>query len=250
MTIKQKDGIIYCIHGNSSSSRIFDSLKNDKTIKQKVIANDLPGHGKNQYGFEEANFTIESYRKLLLEEINSLDDNILLVGNSLGGHLAIEIANDIKNLKGLVIMGAPPVKQPINFDEAWISIPALNTFFTKNPTENEIQSAFSVAVHNFHKIPDLVDDFTMTNPEVRMIIANDIMQNKLKDEYKLFTTAKFPKYIISGKQDPTVNRKYLQECINNSENCKIIDIDDCGHYPIDCEDEFKEIIKKISKTVF
>lgn len=98
-------GTIVCIHGNSSSSKVFYSLLNSEEISQTIIAVDLPGHGTavNEKLPKEKLFSF--YKKELVNFINRIEDDIILIGNSLGGHLAVEIAKDISSLKGLVIMG-------------------------------------------------------------------------------------------------------------------------------------------------
>ncbi len=97
------------------------------------VAVDLPGHGSSVKGYDnEADFYMHSYCKVLLKLIASIDDDILLVGNSLGGHIAIEIAEDIKRLKGLVIFATPPVKKPLNLEDAFLPIVEFQTLFFFN----------------------------------------------------------------------------------------------------------------------
>ena len=250
MNEKYKNGVICCIHGNSSSSRIFKSLVESKYIKQAVIAFDLPGHGINNNVLDESNFTFSSYKKYLLEQLSMIDKNILLFGNSLGGHLSIEIAHEIKNLKGLVIMGTPPVKHPLNFQDAWISNEDLNTFLSEHPTDELIEKAASIAVYNQTLSKIVVEDFKNTVPSVRKVCASEIMSGKLENEYKLFIELDKPKFIIAGNNDPSVNKNYLNECQANSINeCKIYDVDKCGHYPIDAPDTIGKIISNIADEV-
>lgn len=245
-----KNGVICCIHGNSSSSRIFNSLKESKYLKQAVIAFDLPGHGKNNNVLDENKFTFSSYREFLIEQLSTINDNILLFGNSLGGHLAIEIAHEIKNLKGLVIMGTPPVKQPLNFQEAWIANEELNTFLTEHPADELIEKAASVTVFDQTLSMMVADDFRNTVPAVRKVCASEIMSGKMGNEYKLFTELDKPKFIIAGSEDPSVNKDYLRECQAHSINeCKIFNVEQCGHYPIDASDTIGKIISEIANKV-
>lgn len=246
-------GTILCIHGNSSSAKVYQELLESDEVLNTKISVDLNGHGNNQnsdYNLED--FSVESYKKFLIKEISKIDDDILLIGNSLGGHLAIEIANEINNLKGLVIMGTPPLKKPINFENAFLPVEALSTFLTELPKEKEIKYAFDVVLEDKSKSSSMISDFKIANPLVRKATAIDLMENKLLDQFKIFTELNIPKYIIAGDSDISVNREYLEIVKNNcSESCLIIDIENCGHYPsVDQPTEFIKIIKEISKNVF
>ena len=246
-------GTIVCVHGNSSSSLVFKSILNSGIIKQTKIMIDLPGHGDSVEEYKNhTNFSISFYKEKLINYINTLDDDILLLGNSLGGHLSIEISKEIKNLKGLVIFGTPPVKKPINFEEAFLPVSALQTFLTEKPTEEAILEAANIAVHNKESVISIVSDFKRTNSLVRKKVAEDILGNNLGDEFKIFTEFEIPKFIIAGDQDPSVNKEYLEKVTKNCEsNCELIVFENCGHYPsLEKPDEFIEKIINITSKVF
>lgn len=96
---KHSKGTIVFIHGNSSSSEIFKATIESELIPYNKIAINLLSHGNNQPENlnQEEHFSIASYKKDVLKQIGHLEDAVLLVGNSLGGHVAIEIASQIKN---------------------------------------------------------------------------------------------------------------------------------------------------------
>lgn len=96
---------LFFIHGNSSSSKVFQHIIDDVSITYSKVAVDLPGHGANTAGFLETDFTIAKYKSFLLEELEKITGDVILIGNSLGGHLALEIASKVKNLKGMVLFG-------------------------------------------------------------------------------------------------------------------------------------------------
>jgi pimeloyl-ACP methyl ester carboxylesterase len=251
--IGAKKGTIVFLHGNSSSNKVFESILNSSEIKQTMIAYDLPGHGESvEEHKNHQDFSYRFYKDALIKNINSIQGAVLLVGNSMGGHLAIEISKQIKNLKGLVIFGAPPVKKPINFEEAFMPVEALQTFFTEKPTDEAIEAAVNIAVYNKECITTIVNDFTKANPLVRKGIYDDIFGNNFEDEYTIFTTLEVPKYIIMGDVDPSVNPEYLKSVKNESEdNCTLIPFENCGHYPsLEKPDEFIETMSFITSKVF
>lgn len=248
-----KRGTIFCIHGNSSSAKVFDELLSSDKVLNSKIAIDLKGHGNNQSEKQKLeDFSIQSHKEYILKQLSEIDDDILLIGNSLGGHIAIEIADKIKNLKGIIIMGTPPVKKPINFEEAFIPVDALSTFLTENPSEKGINQALNVAIFNKSKIENSISDFKKANPLVRKATRTDITEGKFKNQFSLFTKLNLPKYIIAGDSDPSVNREYLKYVKDNCQNvCEIFDISNCGHFPsIDNPTEFIKIVKKTATKVF
>lgn len=250
--IGKKAGTIIYIHGNSSSSQVFLRTINSIKIEYTQIAIDLPGHGKSQKHYCESYYSLNRYSEVLTTRINEIEDDILLVGNSLGGHLAMEIASGIKRLKGLVIFGAPPVKKPINFSDAFLQCEALNCFLTENPEVEDIKFATETAVFDNTFAELLINDFKNTDPKVRLALAKDLMDNNWSDQKEIFISLPVPKFIFKGSHDPSVNPVYLEKIIaETNDQSSIIDFKNCGHFAsIEQEDRFIESIASISKSVF
>tara|TARA_B100000809_G_scaffold266760_2_gene331306 strand:- start:40930 stop:41676 length:747 start_codon:yes stop_codon:yes gene_type:complete len=247
-----ENGTIIFIHGNSSSSSVFRDVIEDETIKYTKLAIDLPGHGDNQKSYSGEDFSIPRLCNYLLEIIATIEGDILLVGNSLGGHLAIEIAPEILNLKGLVIFGTPPMKNPLNLEEGFLSIPEFATFLTESPSDEEIKNAVAVCTHEATHRELLLGDFKNSNGAVRSALAKDILESNFRDEYKIFTTLNLPKFIISSQYDPTINPQYLELVKDNCNgNCEIIYFNNSGHYPsIEKPQEFSSAIHQICTQIF
>jgi pimeloyl-ACP methyl ester carboxylesterase len=245
-------GTIIFIHGNSSSSKVFGAILRDDSIIQTKIAIDLPGHGENNNGYIDDDFSVPSICNYLIEKINLIDDDILLVGNSLGGHFAIEIAPEIKRLKGLVIHGTPPLKKPINMDEGYVSIPEFSTFLTENPSDKDIRAIMDIIIHKEDVRDVLINEFKKADNRVRTALVKDITANNFTDEFVIFTNLKTPRYIIIGEHDVSVNTDYLLYVKDNCKGkCESFTLKNCGHYhSIEKPKEFAAIIKKIADDIF
>ena len=75
-------GTILCIHGNSSSSKVFEDLFHSNQSNQSIVIVDLPGHGDNQNTSDEPhNFSFQALKHFLLDAISQIDDDVLLIGN-------------------------------------------------------------------------------------------------------------------------------------------------------------------------
>jgi pimeloyl-ACP methyl ester carboxylesterase len=252
--VKGKDkGSIVFIHGNSSSSYVFNEVLKSELISQTKIVIDLPGHGKSSNEYEnDEDFFMCSYSEKLIKLINTLDDNIFLVGNSLGGHIAIEIAPHINKLMGLLIFGAPPLKKPLNLEEAFVFIPELQKYFIENVSEIEMKEAVEVMLFNKQCSSVMIEDFKKANPKVRKAIAIDIAEDKFLNQFKIFIDLSIPKYIIAGTHDPSVNLEYLKLVVNKSSSySELIMFQNCGHYPsLEKPKEFNKTLERIIKEVF
>ncbi|PQJ32290.1 hypothetical protein BST92_10290 [Nonlabens arenilitoris] len=242
------ENIIVLLHGNSSSSKVFKDLK----LNNSVLIPTLSGHEINENPDDNTDFSLSFYKQKLLSLINSYGKPILLAGNSLGGHIAMEIAHQIKELKGLIIFSAPPVKKPINFEEAFLPVEALQTFLKENSTDEEIVSAASVTVYEQKFTEQIVNDFKNSNPKVRSATAEDLFNGNWSDQHKSFINLKCPKVIVSGSNDPSVNKEYLKKVVQeSSHNTSYIELENCGHYPtLELPEEMSTIINQLARDVF
>ena len=109
---------IVLVHGNSASSKAF-ARQLDGTLGRtyRVIAYDLPGHGKSDDAADPAKtYTMPGYARVLREVAAQLGaDDAVFVGWSLGGHIVLEAAPDLPDAKGFAIFGTPPTSFPSAF---------------------------------------------------------------------------------------------------------------------------------------
>ncbi|WP_298764252.1 alpha/beta hydrolase [uncultured Polaribacter sp.] len=128
----------------------------------------------------------------------------------------------------------------------------MQTFLTEQPSLKEVETAAEIAVFNNKNAVNIVTDFKQTNPIVRKCIAEDILGDKLSNEFEIFTKLNIPKFIIVGDADASVNSNYLEHVLNNSENyCEIFRFKNCGHYAsLEKPNEFLLKLQRIAKKVF
>ena len=98
------------IHGNSSCKEVFEQQFNTPLLSNyRHIALDLPGHGDSPPAADPKHYCVGDYARLLREFLDSLSiDNAVLIGWSLGGHVALEAAAQGLDCAGIVISGTPP----------------------------------------------------------------------------------------------------------------------------------------------
>lgn len=245
-----RKGTIVFIHGNSASSESFKPVFDDDEICYDLLAFDLIGCGNSPHYDNMEEYSYSSFMNQSLNIINEVDGPILLVGHSLGGHIAIEIANSISNLVGVLIFGAPPIKIPLNFEEAFTPTEFMPAYYMEYPGEEMIHKLFISILFNKDPFPLLVKDFKRSDPKLRTGLATAIQVPKdLNDEVEILTNLTCKKYIIITN-DVNINISYvLRE--NAKMNCKIYEIPLSGHFPtLEAPVEFNRILKEIAEEVF
>ncbi len=123
--------------GSSQSWRgVIDALENDFYC----LAPDLRGFGKSQDG---ASFEIEDYAQDIIDLTDALDvEGYILIGHSMGGKIALEIAaRKPEGLRSLVLFApSPPTPEPMAEEERE---KLLTTHGTKNAAEETIVNGVS-----------------------------------------------------------------------------------------------------------
>lgn len=242
---------IVLIHGNSSSEKTFDEVKKYINKEYSITTFDLPGHGNsiNTCNIEEFHF--KKYLDEVLSVINELEGEIIIYGNSLGGHIAIEIAPEIYNLRGIIIAGTPPLKHPLNLAEGFNLVDALLVYFEENPLDNRVINALDDLITNKSCITQMFDDFSRTNPLVRLALAKNIeSENVFQNQYQIFKRLTCNKLIIEGDRDNLISSEYLNrisvECYSDLKR-----INNCGHFPqIERPIEFSKVLMTFCENSF
>lgn len=98
---------ILLIHGAWGGAWEFDeTVKGLQKRGYRATAIDLPGHGK-LLGTPIAEVTMDAYVQQVVEEANSIEGPIVLVGHSLGGSIIAQVAERIPNkIERLVFVAA------------------------------------------------------------------------------------------------------------------------------------------------
>jgi pimeloyl-ACP methyl ester carboxylesterase len=104
---------ILMIHGNSFKRNIFKHILASGLSKtHRLLAIDLPGHGDSADANDpESSYTMPGYANAAVQVLDSLNiQDVIVIGWSLGGHIAIEMAPLLDSrLKGAMLIGCPPV---------------------------------------------------------------------------------------------------------------------------------------------
>lgn len=202
------------IHGNSSSSRSFQRLlDSDLGQAHRMIALDLPGHGDSDKASDPASvYHMPGYAKIVGEVATALEmTRAIVVGWSLGGHIALEAVPHLPNAKGFVIFGTPPLAFPPSMDTAFLPNPNVNLGFAPDLTEDHMRAY----VTDFFKpdtsdIPDsFMEDIRKTDGQARATMGASIQPDGYADEVEIVKTMPQALMVIHGAEEKLINGDYF-----------------------------------------
>ncbi len=234
-TNKDSEKVIVLVHGNSQNSSIFEKQFKDKNLSSfRLIAPDLPGHG-NSFSLESSDkYSLLFYAKILIEFIESLKlDNYILVGQSLGGHIATETL-DTLDAKGILIFGSPLLSNPPDLASAFLPNEITSYFFKKELDTNKIDSLVRESLNSPPLEQDLLflrNIIKQSDGHVRESLAETLPQLIFKDEIKIIEETNIPVAILHPENDKFINGQYYNRLrIKNLWNNDVIRIKESGHF--------------------
>ena len=221
------------IHGLGSAADRWMKIPDELSSDFHSIAIDLPGFGESDKP-EKMNYTIDEFRKIIvsfLKEIPIQNEQINLIGHSLGGYIASEIAIQNQNI----------VKQLVLIDSSGMlerPTPILDEYFeaAMNPTQDNVRKAFEKMVADPKRIPQqLVDGFIrrVNMPNAKHAFESTLV-NSATTQIGLDRLRKInpiPTLILWGVHDnviPLEHSQFFKESIDDS---RLEIIEDAGHAP-------------------
>ena len=201
------------VHGNSASSGTWQGVL-DGPVGQRYrcLAFDLPGHGQSAPAADPDGYSLPGYAALLAGFADAAGAaDAVIVGWSLGGHIAIEASPGLPGAAGYVIFGTPPVSGPAQLAEGFLPHPAMNTAFTAEISEAEARAyaAASLAPGSPLPLGDMMTDILATDGAARAGLAASIGAGKFADEVGLIRGLTVPVAVLQGEAEQLVNPAYL-----------------------------------------
>lgn len=207
----QGDLALVFIHGNSGSSAIFgNQLESDLGKDYRLVAVDLPGHGQSGNApVPEKTYSLPGYAAVVRQVAAQLDlERIVVVGQSLGGHVALEAAIGNPKILGLFLSGAFPTPgDPTRLSHGFTDNPGLAVGM-KETLDNDDVVIFSQnhVDENFAACPPFVfDDIRRTDPLARRCFFESVFRKDYADAEAFVRTDPRPLALIYGAHDKLIN---------------------------------------------
>ena len=227
---------VVLIHGNSSSSRAFSrQLEGPLGRRLRLVAVDLPGHGESADAKDPSAYSLPGHARAVRAALDALGiDEAHFVGWSLGGHIALEMAPDLRKPRGFVIFGTPPLTSGEAMSEAFLPNPAMKFPFQENLDDVEA-SAYVAAFFRpgYADIPPFfLDDVLRTDGRARGNLGASLVPGGARDEGAVVRDLKAPLAVLHGGEEQLVNGRYFDSVAMPTLWRGLVQIiPDAGHTP-------------------
>jgi pimeloyl-ACP methyl ester carboxylesterase len=246
---------IVLIHGISCSALEWEHVIDELSAQHQVFALDLLGHGLTDKPLE-ATYDVAALSKFTLAFMDAVGlTTASLVGNSLGGRIAIECAAVAPHRVTAVVLSAPAgVNNPTLFDFRLASIPFLGEILT---APNQIgtgkiwRSAFAdpkLATHAMvaekvalAKLPGAGKAFLKC---LRYMLGLGGFKSKaMADTREKIKRIKSPALVVWGRQDKFLPISHLATFLELMPQAESVIMERCGHVPmIEFPKEFSQLV--------
>ncbi|MDK1374752.1 MULTISPECIES: alpha/beta hydrolase [unclassified Sinorhizobium] len=220
------------IHGNSSSRQVFHRQVSNKTFKNyRLISFDLPGHGESSDALEKTRtYPLPGLAEATIELLEHVVANSpVLVGWSLGGHVAMEMLAQSYAASGLFITGAPPVGPVIaeGFRGNLMSGLASRGRMSAEDAAAFVQSVFGASAEPF-----MERAAARTDHEFRSTLFSAHRLDEKSNQRDIVSDTTVKTAVVNGRDDRVVNLDYVDGVPFSRlwrETC--FRIPDAGHAP-------------------
>lgn len=218
------------IHGNSCSGLTFrKQLIGQLGEKFRLIAIDLPGHGNSDQALEKSQYSLPGYARIISEVVTSLNlKSLILVGWSLGGHIALQAAPIIEALRGIVIYGTPPLDLPLEIEGKFFSNKLIEYAFTSQLSKKQATDFAKLffSPNSNDDINPFITDILKTDGNARVGLGDCINSSNYLNEVEIVNNLEIPLGIFHGKSEQLVDYENFKKLTipklwRNS--CQIID---------------------------
>lgn len=181
-----------------------------------LLAIELPGHANSEgEGLE----TVEDFAGFIKDFVKALGlTRIILVGNSLGGAIALQLALEMPSwLKGVVLVGTGAKLRVF---------PEILTNLAKDVLPAELAELSYASTTSLSQKAELESDNTLTSNSVRL---RDLLACDQFDIRHRLSEISLPALIIVGAEDRLTPVQYSKYLHNNLKNSRLCIIPDAGH---------------------
>ncbi|QDS72974.1 hypothetical protein FKW77_008709 [Venturia effusa] len=212
--------VILCIHGNSFDSTIFKHILASPLQKtHKIMAIDLPGHGKSEDAIDPSKtYNHPGYADCVVELLLIMGImEVIILGWDLGGHVGIEMLPRFPFIRAMMLVSTPPlgrgkdeIEMAFHWGNGWEK--ALCARGDLDP--DECVTLAETAIEKVPKWGNTVSEFwkcvKRTDQRARKMMYEHLAAGKCSDQKKIVRETGVPIAIVNGAKDHYVNLKFFE----------------------------------------
>jgi pimeloyl-ACP methyl ester carboxylesterase len=220
------------IHGNSACKEIFrHQIESDLARRFRLVAFDLPGHGASDDARDPAlTYGFRGYAEVAIDVMSALGlARPVVVGWSLGGHVAIELLTHDVALAGILLTGTPPVGAE-DMGEGFRPHPHMGLTGKRTFTEEDIR-AYARETAGIEA--DFIEAAVRrTDGRAREQMLASALAPGAPNQRALIERTRVPTAVVTGTDEPFVNNDYLDRIPwGNLWGGRVFRIEGAGHAP-------------------
>jgi pimeloyl-ACP methyl ester carboxylesterase len=208
------DPAVLLLHGNSGHKAVFAQQVAALASQFRVVAPDLLGHGQSDDAADPArNYTLGGHAQYLAELVAAIGIGpVVVVGTSLGGHIALELVELLPEARGLMLVGAPPFAKNIeSIGGAWQAGPGTELSGKAEFSETDVEAFVTAhAVDDPELVAGLREAIRRADGRSRATVAGALLAEQAADQRELVRTCGVPIAVVNGGEDSAVNLAFVE----------------------------------------
>ena len=225
---------VLMIHGNSFCKEVFRrQFESPLGERFRLIAMDLPGHGASGNAAEPAAaYTMNGYADAAARVLAALGvTRAVVLGWSLGGHVALNMISRFPGMLGVMISGTPPIPAGIEgFGLGFRPTELMGLTGARVWSEADAETFARAAAAPFE--PFMLQAALRTEGAAREAMVADALAGGAEDQRRIAETSVVPLAVVNGAEDGFINGDYFATvAYANLWDGRVHSLDGVGHAP-------------------
>jgi pimeloyl-ACP methyl ester carboxylesterase len=188
---------IVTIHANGTSAKLMHPIE----LATNHIS--LPGHDNTPL---KGDYSLPNITDFVVSELG--EEEVILIGNSVGGMIAHQIADKV-NVSAIVSIGIPPLNYDV-FEGAMLANEYVAIANTEDITEDQMMLMSKGMSSSPESVEEIFEAVKSCNPKVRSGLMPSIVNGDLRDDYKILSEINIPILFIKCSNDLIVNNEKFE----------------------------------------